>query len=72
MYMDVKNEFSLRPSFTLNVYVNASVYKNIELSCWLNNLTNRLNTSNGSVDGNIAYYLIDSPFNFFVSCKFKF
>lgn len=72
MYMDVKNDFSLRPSFTLNVYVNASVYKNIELSCWLNNLTNRLNTSNGSVDGNTAYYLVDSPFNFFVSCKFKF
>ena len=72
MYLDVENNFSLRPGFTLNAYVNAPVYKNIEVSAFLNNLTNRLNISNGTVSDNTAYYLIDSPFNFYLSCKFKF
>lgn len=72
MYLDVENNFSLRPGFTLNAYVNAPIYKNIEVSAFLNNLTNRLNISNGSVSDNTAYYLIDSPFNFYLSCKFKF
>lgn len=72
MYLDVTNEYYLNPSWTLNAYMSAKVYKNVELSLNLDNITNRMNISNGSVDGSTVYYLIDSPLTFFLGCKFNF
>lgn len=74
MYMDIYNRNQLKENLTLNAYVNARVSKIVELSLVLNNITNRLNFSNGSVDipTNTAYYLVDAPFNMFASAKFHF
>ena len=72
MYLDVENNYYLNPSWTLNAYMSAMLCKNIELSVNLNNITNRTNISNGSVDGNNVFYIVDSPFTFFVGCKFIF
>lgn len=72
MYLDVSNEYYLNPSWVLNAYMNAKVCKNVELSVNLDNITNRLNMSNGSVDGGDVYYIVDSPFTFYVGCKFNF
>lgn len=72
MYIDVENLATLKPMWTLNAYVNAPINKIMEVGLNLNNITNRLNISNGSFDGDTAYYIIDSPFSFFATCKFKF
>ena len=74
MYMDIYNNHQLKENITLNAYVNARVSKIVELSLNLNNITNRLNFSNGSVDipSDTAYYLVDSPFNMFATAKFHF
>ena len=74
MYMDIYNNHQLKENLTLNAYVNARVSKIVELSLNLNNITNRLNFSNGSVDipSDTAYYLVDSPFNMFATAKFHF
>lgn len=72
MYMDVNNDFSIRPAFTLNAYGSITVLKNVDLSLFLNNITNRLNISNGTTDGVTPYYLVDNPFSFFVDCKIFF
>ena len=72
MYLDVTNEYYVNPSWTLNAYMNADVCKNVEVSVNLNNLTNRLNMSGGSVDGGDVFYMVDSPFTFFVGVKYKF
>lgn len=69
MWMDVENKFKLPELFTLGGYVNSRVNKTIELGLNLENITNRRNLSNGSVSSGEAYYLIDSPFTFFVTCK---
>lgn len=72
VYMDIENKFTLKDLFTLGAYVNARLNKTFEVSLNMDNLTNRLNISNGSTDGTNAYYLVDSPFNFFASCKIHF
>lgn len=72
MYMDVQNEFKLKQFFSLNAYTSMTVLKRVDLGVYLNNITNRLNISNGSVADNIPYYLIDNPFSFFIDCKIRF
>ena len=72
VYMDIYNQHSLKNNFMLNAYVNARVSKVVELGATLGNITNRMNFTNGSVDGDTAYYLVDSPFNMFATAKFHF
>lgn len=72
MYLDVDNDYFLKSACALNGYAIAKVSKNIELSLNLNNITNRLNVSNGSVDNDNVYYIVDSPFSFFIGAKFLF
>lgn len=72
MYMDVQNDFKLRQFFSLNAYTSMTVLKRVDLGVYLNNITNRLNISNGSVADNTPYYLIDNPFSFFVDVKIRF
>ena len=71
-YMDVQNDFKLKQFFSLNAYTSMTVLKRVDLGVYLNNITNRLNISNGSVADNIPYYLIDNPFSFFVDVKIRF
>ena len=46
--------------------------KTVELGLVCDNITNRLNVSNGSVDGTTSYYLVDAPFTFMATAKFHF
>lgn len=71
MYVDISNEHSLPSAFNLNVYITKS-WKHIDLSCYLNNITNEFNTSAGYVADNVMYYQVDAPFNFYCNLKFKF
>lgn len=71
MYVDISNEHHLPSAFALNTYLRKE-FKHVDLSLNANNITNKLNTSNGYVDGNTVYYLVDAPFNFFINCRFKF
>ena len=72
MYIDVENEYEIKDNFTLNAYVNARLNKMFEIGLRLNNITNRLNFSNGSVGDGIALYSVDMPFNVFGSVKIYF
>lgn len=71
MYVDISNEHYLPHAFALNTYLMKS-FKRIDLSLNMNNITNKMNTSNGYVADNVMYYLVDAPFNFFINCKVKF
>ena len=71
MYVDISNEHYLPAAFNLNAYIMKS-FKKVDLSLHLNNITNRLNTSAGSVADNIMYYHVDVPFNFFINARFNF
>ena len=71
-YMDLSNEHTLPELFTLGAYLSSRISKTFEVSLNLDNITNRLNISNGSVGDGVAYYLIDSPFTIFGSCKIHF
>lgn len=72
MYMNLANSASLPEQFSMGAYVNARLNKCVELGLTLDNVTNRLNYSNGSVDGDTPYYLLDCPFTFMASAKFHF
>lgn len=72
MYMDIENLHKLKSLFTLGAYINARFNKYFEAGLNFDNITNRMNFSNGTVDGNTAYYLVDSPFNMFASLTVHF
>ena len=72
MYIDVENEYEIKDNFTLNAYINARLNKMFEIGLRLNNITNRLNFSNGSVGDGIALYSVDMPFNMFGTVKIYF
>lgn len=72
MYIDVENEYEIKDNFTLNAYANARLNKMFEIGLRLNNITNRLNFSNGSVGDGIALYSVDMPFNMFGTVKIYF
>ena len=72
MYMDVQNQYPLKSFFALNAYTSLTVLKRVDLGLYLDNITNRLNISNGSVADNTPYYLIDNPFSFFIDAKIRF
>ena len=72
MYIDVENEYKIKDNFTVNAYVNARLNKMVEIGLNLNNITNRLNFSNGSVGDGIALYSVDMPFNMFGTVKIYF
>lgn len=74
MYMNLDNTSELPKLFTLGAYVNARITNVIELGLVCENITNRLNISNGSYDStdNTSYYLVDAPFTFMVTAKFHF
>lgn len=65
MYMDLENRYTLPEAINLGFYAMYRPLKNLELRLDIFNMTNRLNMSWGSVDGDVAYYLVDSPFNIF-------
>lgn len=69
VYLDLENEHKLRENFVLGAYIDSRISERFSLSLNLTNITNRLNLSNGSVSDGIGYYIIDSPFMFFVSGK---
>lgn len=72
MFLDIENSYSLPSMFSLNAYANVSAWKGGEIGIILNNVTNKVNVSSGSVYDGIAYYLIDAPFNFFINLKMFF
>ena len=74
MYMNLANTSKLPELFTMGAYVNARLNKTVELGLVCDNITNRLNVSNGSYDSVLdqSYYLIDAPFTFMATAKFHF
>ena len=74
MYMNLANTSKLPELFTMGAYVNARLNKTVELGLVCDNITNRLNVSNGSYDSvqDQSYYLIDAPFTFMATAKFHF
>ena len=74
MYMNLANTSKLPELFTMGAYVNARLNKTVELGLVCDNITNRLNVSNGSYDSVLdqSYYLVDAPFTFMATAKFHF
>lgn len=56
MYIDMENNYSIPELFTLNVY-GSVLFKNVELSVRVNNVTNRTNYCTGMLgaDNQILY-----------------
>ena len=71
MWMDLENEHSLPVYFSLGAYYHQQVGKRFTLEIDLENITNRSNISNGSVDSGVAYYIPDAPFTFWIGGKIK-
>jgi iron complex outermembrane receptor protein len=73
IYLDLDNQYSLPTNMALNVYGSLTFRDRIELSLHLNNITNHVNYSYGSVNGNgDILYVQESKFNCLGSVKFYF
>ena len=73
IYLDLDNQYSLPTNMALNVYGSLTFRDRIELSLHLNNITNHVNYSYGSVNGNgNILYVQESKFNCFGNVKFYF
>ena len=73
IYLDLDNQYSLPTNMALNVYGSLTFRDRIELSLHLNNITNHVNYSYGSVNGNgDILYIQESKFNCLGSVKFYF
>lgn len=75
IYLDLENQgkYSLPTNMALNVYGSFTFRDRIELSLHLNNITNHVNYSYGSVNGNRdILYVQESKFNCLSSVKFYF
>lgn len=71
IYLDLDNKYSLPTNMALNVYGNINFRDEVEFSLHMNNITNHLNYSYGSVneDGDILY-VQEAGFNCLGSIKF--
>ena len=73
IYLDLDNQYSLPVNMALNVYGSIMFYNRVELSFHMNNITNHLNYSYGSVNGNgEILYVQEDKFNCFANVKFYF
>lgn len=73
IYLDLDNQYSLPTNMALNVYGSLTFRDRIELSLHLNNITNHVNYSYGTVNGNgDILYVQESKFNCLGSVKFYF
>lgn len=73
IYLDLDNQYSLPTNMALNVYGSFTFRDRIELSLHLNNITNHVNYSYGSVNNNgDILYVQESKFNCLGSVKFYF
>lgn len=72
-YLDFANEHKLPEYFNLDASVKA-IFDNIELSLFVNNLTNRNYYTNGimDMDGKTPLYFVQASINWFVNLKIKF
>lgn len=71
MYADLDNNFSLGNAISLGGIIGFNITDKVDLNIHLTNITNRLNTSNGSVSDGVLYYQIDSPFSMFINVRIK-
>ena len=63
MYIDMENNYSIPELFTLNIY-GSVLFKNIELSARVNNVTNRTNYCTGMLGANNqTLYIRNAPIN---------
>ena len=63
MYIDMENNYSIPELFTLNIY-GSVLFKNIELSTRVNNVTNRTNYCTGMLGANNqTLYIRNAPIN---------
>lgn len=73
IYLDLDNQYSLPINMSLNVYGSVTFRDRIELSLRMNNITNHLNYSYGSVNGDgEILYVQEAKFNCLGSVKFYF
>ena len=73
IYLDLDSQYSLPTNMALNVYGSFTFRDRIELSLHLNNITNHVNYSYGSVNNNgDILYVQESKFNCLGSVKFYF
>ena len=73
IYLDLDNQYSLPINMSLNVYGSVTFRDRIELSLRMNNITNHLNYSYGSVNGDgEIMYVQEAKFNCLGAVKFYF